>query len=68
MFAFLLLAATLTFDFSVKAEVLNEPPKCNETIINQIYTYWQNNGGVPQQINENVSIYRQPALFRSLRK
>lgn len=68
MFAFLLLAATLTFDFSVKAEVLNEPPKCNETIINKIYTYWQNNGGVPQQINENVSIYRQPALFRSLRK
>lgn len=70
MFAFLLLVATLSFDFSVKAEDqdLNEPPKCNETIINQIYTYWQNNGGVPQQINENVSTYRQAALFRSSRK
>lgn len=57
MFAFLLLMAILSFALNVETDAALHPPKCNETLIEQINNYWQNNGGVPKNIHETVSIY-----------
>lgn len=57
MFALLLLMAILSFALNFETDAALHPPKCNETLIEQINNYWKNNGGVPKNIHETVSIY-----------
>lgn len=60
MFALLLLVAIFSLALSVEDKSLLHPPKCNDTLVSKIYNYWQENGGVPQNINDDVSMYSQP--------
>lgn len=65
MFAFLHLMAILSFALNFETDATLHPPKCNETLIEQINNYWQSNGGVPKNIHETVSIYWEHARLQS---
>lgn len=61
MFAALVLVAIFSSALPFEAAAQQNPPKCNEDTIRKIYDYWENNGGVPEQIIEHASIYCQPS-------
>lgn len=59
MFALLLLEAIFSLALFVEDGSLLRLPKCNETLVSKIYNYWHENGGVPQNIIDDVSMYSQ---------
>lgn len=55
MFSSLLLVAIFSFALPFYAEAQRLPPKCNETLVQEIYKYWNENDGIPQRMIERVS-------------
>lgn len=56
MFAFLVLVAIFSSALPFEAAAHHNIHKCDQNIVDKIYSYWRSNGGTPQHVTEHVSI------------